>query len=86
MFSTLIDPSVHLLAVATVQPIPGTPLATLILPSGRVFSCQPNGAPGDRDPGAYGDFERCQIAGTTATFQPVPGKYFTFAVVLVSGL
>jgi hypothetical protein len=61
-------------------------LYTITLPSGRIFSCQPDGSVGDRDPGADGGYEACTITGTLATFQPIPGKFYTFGVVPVDGL
>lgn len=61
-------------------------LSILTLPGGRVFSCQPDGSPGDRDPGADGGYESCQMAGSVATFQPAPGKYYSFGVFLVDKL
>jgi len=85
MFSSFIDPLHGVLTVAQLLPVPGTVLHTLLLPSGRVFSCQPGGFPGDRDPGFDGEWERCRMTGNMATFL-VDGRYYSFAFVLVDGL
>jgi len=85
MFSSFVDPAHGLVTVAQLLPVPGTALFTLLMPGGRVFSCQPGGFPGDRDPGFDGDWERCRIVDNLATFL-VDGRYFTFAFVLVDGL
>ena len=85
MFSAFIDPAHTVLAIERALSIPGTSLYTLILPNGRVFSCQPGGVPGDRDPGVDGPWERCRIAGGLATFH-VDHQYYTFSFVIVAEL
>lgn len=83
----LIDPSKTVIYAQSIKPHDTRKgLSTCILPSGRVFSCQPDGSSGDRDPGADGGYEACKVSGSLATFQPVDGKYYSFAVVVVEGL
>lgn len=58
---------------------------TLILTDERVYSCQPDGSAGDRDPGTAGGYEQCAISGNIATFKPVD-RYFCKAFVEVGDL
>jgi hypothetical protein len=86
MPSTFLDPTTLLITVKAIKPLTTGPLATLILPDDRVFSCQPDGSAGDRVAGSEGAYERCRISGHLATFQPVPGVYHTRAFVEVTDL
>lgn len=42
----------------------------LVLPSGRVFSMQPGGVYGDRDPGTDGPWEQLKVSGNVLAFNP----------------
>ncbi len=88
MVAKMIDPTKQIVPVAHVKPIVGTtpPLFTLVLPNGRVFSCQADGSAGDRDPGTDGQWERCRIDGSVATFHPVDDQYYAWGFVEVDGL
>lgn len=83
MLSTFDDKK--LLAVKSIKKIDGE-ISVLENPDGRTFSCQADGSVGDRDAGANGSYERCRIAGNLATFQPVPGKVYTFGFVVTDAL
>lgn len=86
VFSKFTDPAAKgLIPVKAVKPVAGTSLFTLILPDNRVYSMQPDGSDGDRDPGADGGYERCRVAGNVATFKPVD-QFFTRGFVIVDGL
>lgn len=78
--------SEQVLVVKNVKSITGTKLSTLIMPNDRVFSCQPDGSEETRDPGAEGQYEKCRVAGSVATFQPVKDKFFTKPFVEVEEL
>jgi hypothetical protein len=92
--STFIDPLKQLPSIKAVKPVAGTSLSTLIMADNPnkpeekdlVFSCQPDGSVGTRPAGTEGQYEKCRVNGTMATFQPVPGKYYTFAFADVEGL
>lgn len=88
MLSKMMDPTKQVIPVKSVKVVAGSnpPVYTLILPSGRVFSCQGDGSAGDRDPGTDGQWERCRVSGNIATFHPSEGDYFTWAFAEVSGL
>lgn len=85
--SKFTDPaSKGLLVVESIKPLAGRDgIATLILPGGRVFSMQPGGVDGDRDPGTEGPWECCRPSGSVATFH-VDGQYYTRGFVLGAGL
>jgi hypothetical protein len=86
MAAIFTDPTKEIITAKAAKPVAGTKLFTLILPDDRVYSCQPDGSSGDRDPGAEGGYERCRLAGNMATFHPVPDKYYTKPFVEVDGL
>ena len=86
MLSTFNDPAKGVLVVKAVKPVAGTKLSTLILPTDRVFSCQPDGRAEDRPAGTEGGWERCAVSGNTATFKPDGTKYYTWPFVVVEGL
>lgn len=86
MLSTFTDPQKETIAISAIKPVVGTNLVTWILPNGRVYSCQPDGSYGERDPGTEGGYEKCRMQGNVGTFKPDDGKYFTKAYVLVDGL
>jgi hypothetical protein len=85
MLSKYIDPAAGLLVIKAIKPVKGTGLFTLILPDNRVYSMQPDGTDGDRDPGTEGGYEKCRVSGNLATFKPVD-EYFTRAFVITDGL
>jgi len=86
LISKFVDPMKGLLVVKTAKPVAGhAGIFTLILPDDRVYSMQPDGTDGDRDPGTDGPFERCRVSGNIATFLS-HGNYNTRAFVLVEGL
>ncbi len=84
-FSLFTDPTKKLLAVKAVSPVSngGTVLENV---DGTIVSIQPDGSVQTRPPGADGGYERCQINGNGATWQPAPGVYYTFTFVLVDKL
>lgn len=86
VLSTYVDPVGGVIPVLQILPITGTQVVTLVLSNGQVFSCQPDGSAGSRPPGADGIYERCRVMGNIATFQPVTGKYFSWAFVMVGEL
>ena len=83
----LIDPVKTVIYAKEIKPHASRKgLSTLILQSGRVASCQPDGRLEDRPSGADGGYEACQVSGTLATFQPIGESFYTFAVQLVDKL
>lgn len=100
MFAALIDPLKEVLAVKEVKAVSG--LSTLILADfvengvvlkDKVFSQQPNGSAGWREPGTAGVWEKCIVSGSQATFRVdwtdangYHQKYFVRFFTKVSGL
>lgn len=74
----MIDPKT-VVVYASLHPSSRSGCVTLILPSGRVFSCQQDGSPGDRDPGTDGPFEQAQVTGSLATFNCF-GHFYCFGI------
>ena len=87
MLLSTFDPTKKPVAVKAVKPLSGhKDVFTLILADGRVYSMQPDGTDGDRDPGAEGSYERCRVSGNVATFYPAGETYHTRTFVVVEGL
>jgi len=85
MLSMFSDPTKQLLVIKSVKKISGE-VSVLENLDGRTVSVQPDGSVQDRDPGASGDYEKCRVQGSVATWQPVAGKFFTYAFVIGEGL
>lgn len=81
------DPMTETLVVRELRAVEGAPgLVTLIAPSGNVVSCQEDGSLVEKPDNFDGGFERAQVAGNLATWQPKPGTFYTRAFVEVDKL